>query len=50
MLGQLLQMMQIMMSQVGQGSPTPPPVPDLPQDIIEKTSKKYQEVYDRLFG
>ena len=27
-----------------------PPIPDLPQGIIEKTSKKYQEVYNRLFG
>ena len=27
-----------------------PPIPDLPQEIIEKTSKKYQEVYNRLFG
>ncbi len=27
-----------------------PPIPDLPQVIIEKTSKKYQEVYNRLFG
>jgi phosphoribosylaminoimidazole-succinocarboxamide synthase len=25
------------------------PIPDLPQDIIEKTSKKYQEVYNKLF-
>ncbi|MDB4665035.1 phosphoribosylaminoimidazolesuccinocarboxamide synthase [Verrucomicrobia bacterium] len=27
-----------------------PPIPDLPQEIIEKTSKKYQEVYNKLFG
>ena len=27
-----------------------PPIPDLPQGIIDKTSKKYQEVYNRLFG
>ena len=27
-----------------------PPIPDLPKDIIEKTSKKYQEVYNKLFG
>ena len=27
-----------------------PPIPDLPQGIIEKTSKKYQEVYNKLFG
>ena len=25
------------------------PIPDLPQEIIEKTSKKYQEVYNKLF-
>ena len=25
------------------------PIPDLPQYIIEKTSKKYQEVYNKLF-
>ena len=27
-----------------------PPIPDLPQGIIDKTSRKYQEVYNRLFG
>jgi len=27
-----------------------PPIPDLPQHIIDKTRKKYQEVYDKLFG
>ena len=27
-----------------------PHIPDLHQEIIEKTSKKYQEVYNRLFG
>lgn len=26
-----------------------PPIPDLPQGIIDKTSNKYQEVYNKLF-